>query len=351
MKKRNRGIRLVAAAAMTLTGVAPMAGAPVAAQAAVPGVAKSYSSLMYRSLTADATMAKLRATLIEQQADLKKRTVTAGKAQKASDSAQKKLATVTAGHSAVHEKLKSAERALSDAKNALARQSRQRPRSNAAIARAKRAVTAATTVRDARRTRLHQAATELRAAKKVAGATTSTVINALAAADRTTRAVTQTQNRIAAAGTAAGYAAQAAAISRSVVDEVRPVFTVADTSSVYGTTVHKNVAFAFKRMVDDARADGIALSGGGFRTKERQIELRTINGCPDVWTAPASSCRVPTAIPGRSLHEIGLAVDVTSGGRTLTRKSKAFAWMTAHAAEYGFVNLPSEAWHWSITGG
>ncbi|MEU4158660.1 D-alanyl-D-alanine carboxypeptidase family protein [Actinoplanes sp. NPDC026670] len=351
MKKRNRGIRLVAAAALTLGSLAPVATAPGAAQAAVPGVAKNYASLMYRSLTADATMANLRATLVKQQADLKKRSADAAKAQKASVSAQKKLATVTAGHSAVFEKLKSAERALTDAKNALARQSKQKPRSNAAIARAKRAVTAATTVRDARRTRLHQAAAELRAAKKVAGVTTSAVVNSLASVGQTSAAVEQTQTRIATAGTAAGYAAQAATISRSVVDEVRPVFTIADTTSVYGVTVHRNVAYAFKRMIDDAKADGISMSGGGFRTKERQIELRTINGCPDVWTAPASSCRVPTAIPGRSLHEIGLAVDVTSGGKTLTRKSKAFEWMTAHAAEYGFVNLPSEAWHWSITGG
>jgi D-alanyl-D-alanine carboxypeptidase len=351
VKNRNRAIRLVAAAALTVASLAPMAAAPGPAQAAVPGVAKSYSSLMYRSLTADATMAKLRATLVTQQADLRKRNAEAAKAQKASIAAQKKLATVTAGHAAVFEKLKSAERALTDAKNALARQSKQKPRSNAGIARAKRAVTAATTIRDARRTRLHQAAAELRAAKKVASATTSAVINALAAAGKAEAAIEQTEKRIATAGTAAGFAAQAAAISASVVEEVRPVFTVADTTSVYGTTVHKNVAYAFKRMVDAAKADGVALSGGGFRTKERQIELRTINGCPDVWTAPASSCRVPTAIPGRSLHEIGLAVDVTSGGKTLTRKSKAFTWMSAHAAEYGFVNLPSEAWHWSITGG
>lgn len=351
MKKRNRAIRLVAAAAMTVASVAPVTAVPGPAQAAVPDVAKSYAGLMYRSLTADATTAQLRTTLATQQADLKRRNTDAAKAQRASVAAQKKLATVTTGHAAVFEKLKSAERALTDAKNALARQSKQKPRNNAAIARAKRAVTAATTVRDARRTRLHQAAAELRAAKKVAGTTTTAVINALAAAGKAEAAIEQTEKRIATAGTAAGYAAQAAAISASVVDQVRPVFTVADTTTVYGITVHKNVAYAFKRLIDDAKADGIALSGGGFRTKERQIELRTINGCPDVWTAPASSCRVPTAIPGRSLHEIGLAVDVTSGGKTLTRKSKAFTWMAAHAAEYGFVNLPSEAWHWSITGG
>ena len=136
-----------------------------------------------------------------------------------------------------------------------------------------------------------------------------------------------------------------------MVTAVRPGFTTADTTTVYGTTVNRIVAYAYKRMVDDAKKAGISISGGGFRTKQRQIELRKINGCPNVWTAPASSCRVPTAIPGRSLHEIGMAVDITSGGNTLTSKSPAFKWLRVHADEYGFVNLPSEPWHWSITGG
>ena len=42
------------------------------------------------------------------------------------------------------------------------------------------------------------------------------------------------------------------------------------------------------RMIDDAAKSGVRLSGGGFRTKEQQIALRKSNGCPDVWTAPAS---------------------------------------------------------------
>jgi D-alanyl-D-alanine carboxypeptidase len=46
-----------------------------------------------------------------------------------------------------------------------------------------------------------------------------------------------------------------------------------------------------------------------------------------------------------------MAVDITSGGTALTSKSRAFKWLQAHADEYGFVNLPSEPWHWSITGG
>jgi D-alanyl-D-alanine carboxypeptidase len=136
-----------------------------------------------------------------------------------------------------------------------------------------------------------------------------------------------------------------------VVTAVRPAFTTADTTNVYGTTVHRSVSFAYRRMVDDAKKAGILISGGGFRTKQRQIELRTINGCPDVYKAPSSACRVPTAIPGRSLHEIGMAVDITSAGRALNAKSPAFKWLQVHADEYGFINLPSEPWHWSITGG
>jgi D-alanyl-D-alanine carboxypeptidase len=351
VNKRHRVTRLAAAVAMTLACAAPVAAVPGPAHAAVPAVATSYQSLMYRSLTADATMAKYRSTLAAQQATLKTRTTAVARSRKADDAARARLTTVTAAHAGVHDRLKSAERALTDAKNSLARVSKQRPRSIAAINRAKRAVTAATSTRDARRARLHEAAALLRAARKDATAAATAAGAALSAQVAATSAIEQTQRRIAAAGTAEGFAAQAATLSRDVVTEVRPKFTIKDTTTVYGTTVHRSVAFAFKRMVDDARADGVALAGGGFRTKERQIELRTINGCPDVWTAPASSCRVPTAIPGRSLHELGLAVDVTSGGRTLTRKSKAFAWMSEHADEYGFVNLPSEAWHWSITGG
>ena len=28
----------------------------------------------------------------------------------------------------------------------------------------------------------------------------------------------------------------------------------------------------------------------------------------------------------------------------------AFVWLTANAARFGFFNLPSEPWHWSVNG-
>ena len=345
--RRSVGVAVVAVLACVLTGT--VATAP--AQAAVPAVAQTWASLMYRSLTPSPAAVQLRGLLATQQAAFAIR-VTAVKTAKAADvAAQTRLATATAADVSARARYATALAALTTAKASLVQMSRQRPRSTSAVNAAKNAVTQATTTTQSRKTQAQQAAAALttaRAATRTATAGLSTAVVAWKAANL---AVRQTQVKIAALPNGAALASRAAATSRDVVTQLRPVFTTADTTTVYGITVNKTVAFAFKRMLDAASAQGIVMSGGGFRTKQRQIELRTINGCPNVWTAPSSSCRVPTAIPGRSLHEIGLAVDITAGGRTITANSPAFTWLALHAARYGFVNLPSEPWHWSITGG
>lgn len=156
-------------------------------------------------------------------------------------------------------------------------------------------------------------------------------------------------------------------------------------------------------LIAHARADGIELSGGAYRTVESQIVLRLAHcggaapatpdggspadpapetladtgdvipdaaateGAPPVdpaaaaaaalawrnyviYQAPASSCSPPTAIPGQSQHQTGLAVDFTENGSILTWQSPAFFWLVNNAERFGFYNLPSEAWHWSTTG-
>jgi LAS superfamily LD-carboxypeptidase LdcB len=68
---------------------------------------------------------------------------------------------------------------------------------------------------------------------------------------------------------------------------------------------------------------------------------------------PASQCSPPTAIPGTSEHERGLAIDFRCNGQSIGQRARSnpcFVWLSRHAAEYGFYNLPSEAWHWSTTG-
>jgi uncharacterized membrane protein len=58
----------------------------------------------------------------------------------------------------------------------------------------------------------------------------------------------------------------------------------------------------------------------------------------------------PTARPGTSMHEKGLAIDFTCGGGTISRGSACFDWLEGHAAGYGLYNLPSKPWHWSANG-
>ena len=67
---------------------------------------------------------------------------------------------------------------------------------------------------------------------------------------------------------------------------------------------------------------------------------------------PASRCRPPTARPGLSQHELGLAIDFTVNGRVIrSRNSDVFRALREVAPGFGFYNLPSEPWHWSTTGG
>jgi zinc D-Ala-D-Ala carboxypeptidase len=128
--------------------------------------------------------------------------------------------------------------------------------------------------------------------------------------------------------------------------------------TVGGITVAASLAPNLQALLDHARRDGIVLGGSGYRSPEITARLRLANGCPDVYNSPPSACRVPTAIPGSSEHEKGLAVDFTYQGQTICfplRSSsctgnQAFDWLRRNASTYGFYNLPSEAWHWSTTG-
>jgi D-alanyl-D-alanine carboxypeptidase len=117
-----------------------------------------------------------------------------------------------------------------------------------------------------------------------------------------------------------------------------------------GITVAASIVDDVQRLLDDAHADGVDMCGGGYRSSADQIATRKANGCPDVYSSPASACHPPTAPPGKSMHERGLAIDFTQGGRALNRDSSGFKWLSAHAGSYGFHNLPSEPWHWSTNG-
>lgn len=124
-------------------------------------------------------------------------------------------------------------------------------------------------------------------------------------------------------------------------------------TTVRGITVASHLADNLEALLDAAGADGISLSGGGYRDSSGQIATRR-NNCGtsdyDIYEKPASSCSPPTARPGQSMHERGEAVDFTQGGSTLSSSSSGYRWLKSNAARFGFYNLPSEPWHWSTNG-
>jgi len=92
-------------------------------------------------------------------------------------------------------------------------------------------------------------------------------------------------------------------------------------------------------MIAAAKAAGVSLSGSGFRSYETQQSLYSSN-------CSSGGCSPPTARPGNSMHERGLAVDFSS----CSKGGKVYNWLKKNGSKYGFYNLPSESWHWSMSG-
>src|SRR3954453_10596770 len=125
-------------------------------------------------------------------------------------------------------------------------------------------------------------------------------------------------------------------------------------STVRSITVACSIAGQLDKMLGGGAADGFALTGGGYRSPDEQVAVRRKN-CGssqyDVYEMPPNSCHPPTAYPGSSMHEQGLSIDfMWSGSIISSHGSPAWQWLNANAGSYGFYNLPSEAWHWSVNG-
>ena len=173
------------------------------------------------------------------------------------------------------------------------------------------------------------------------------------------------------------FASQAPAEGQLVVNANVELTSVAGVFKV-----NSQIEEQLDALIAHARADGFEFGGGAYRTVESQIELRIAHcggtepadleplledATPEeveardaelsayrrfvIYEAPAGSCSPPTAVPGQSEHQLGLAIDFTdNSGNILTWGSAHFAWLEQHAHLYGLYNLESEAWHWSTTG-
>ena len=121
-----------------------------------------------------------------------------------------------------------------------------------------------------------------------------------------------------------------------------------------GVVVDVTIAEQVAAMMAAADTAGLHLSGGGFRSYAQQVELRRQHcgsSTYDIYQRPPGECSAPTAIPGTSMHEWGLAVDWSNVSSLITSHSNpAWQWLSSNAGRFGFANLPSEPWHWSTSG-
>jgi hypothetical protein len=129
---------------------------------------------------------------------------------------------------------------------------------------------------------------------------------------------------------------------------------------VHGVTVNAFIATNIDQMIQAAAAARIKMTGGGFRTLQDQIDVRR-NNCGsshyNIYDEDAGKCHPPAARPKYSNHEMGLAVDWSACGGAKcspsligSRSDSGYIWMNANASKFGFKNLPSEPWHWSVDG-
>lgn len=117
-----------------------------------------------------------------------------------------------------------------------------------------------------------------------------------------------------------------------------------------GITVACEIADDMNALIAAAAEDGLPLTGSGYRDPAEQIALRKAHcgtSHAAIYSMSPSACSPPTARPGTSQHEVGLAIDFDNCS---TRQTACYRWLAANAERFGFFNLPSESWHWSTTG-
>ena len=128
--------------------------------------------------------------------------------------------------------------------------------------------------------------------------------------------------------------------------------------------LRKVAAERYKAMAQAARREGVILVAiSGFRSVKEQEQLFFGIGARRNQT-PAQRAAV-SAPPGHSEHHTGYAVDIGDGAvpatnlQTNFENTKAFKWLEANAARFGFeISFPEnnpqgvsyEPWHWRFVG-
>ena len=117
---------------------------------------------------------------------------------------------------------------------------------------------------------------------------------------------------------------------------------------------------AYRRLVSAARAAspvlaterGLLTIFSGFRDPiDDAARCAREGNCANVSRALCSAHRTGLAVDLYLGSAPGLPPDAADDANRLYQaRTPAYAWLIAHAGEYGFVNYPFEPWHWEWTG-
>ena len=112
--------------------------------------------------------------------------------------------------------------------------------------------------------------------------------------------------------------------------------------------VHRCLESVVAALFDLAEDHGVQLTvASAYRGWDKQVELRRENcGGEDYVFMAGVTCKPLTALPGNSMHNLGMAVDfnmAATGGYS----SPIFSWVQSKAGP--LVNeVPGEYWHWAL---
>lgn len=134
--------------------------------------------------------------------------------------------------------------------------------------------------------------------------------------------------------------------STSLIGYIEGNPAIIDSSRIPGRDINSNFLYlradaaeAWKNMLSQATQDGIFLEVVyAFRDHEVQKRLKR--------KRPRKA-----ALPGHSLHEAGLAVDINNCTKKVRHKkikTETYRWLKVNAPRFGFIQpVPNEPWHWT----
>ena len=108
------------------------------------------------------------------------------------------------------------------------------------------------------------------------------------------------------------------------------------------------------KMQEDSQKVGFNIQlTSAYRDCTEQGGLRALacgTGTYNLKIKPIIECAPPTEPAGRSLHNEGLAVDLSCYGYTNFAYSPCYSWLKPRSALYQIKEHNLEPWHWSTTG-